>query len=94
MSSRKPILAIRSLTRFLKSTGKQGFQEGTHTQTDIATYRLNWPGDQISFKKLNLIFNIARCKNLHTLQIVYALSMALFRDIGKASLMAKKWRKI
>ena len=39
------ILAIRSVTRGLQSTEKQGFRNGTHTQTytqlmDIATYTL------------------------------------------------------
>ena len=36
-----PILAIRSSTRSLQSTGKRGFQAGTHTPT--STYRLNRP---------------------------------------------------
>ena len=45
-SSSQQMLAIRSSTRSMQSTRKQGFQEGTNKQTyikqtDIATYRLN-----------------------------------------------------
>ena len=41
-----PILAILSLTRSLQSTDKWRFKMWTgYRQTDIATYRLNWPSE-------------------------------------------------
>ena len=39
---------MHSLTRSLKSTGKQGVQEGTNKQIYIATYRLKLPRSPFS----------------------------------------------
>ena len=68
------IFMIRSLTKSLQSTGKRGFQKWTDRQTDIATYRLNWPEGQFGEnknKKFHSCFPLQQLRNIVFILVEY-----------------------